>query len=163
MTDNYGPAEAAGGPPAYIATEAPTNPTPGTVWQDQTPADPRRPWRYFDGASWVPTTKRELETLAVAAQAAAYGVTWSELARDYGWHHGQASAALSTLHRAGRLAALTDKRGRQTVYVLPEHVAGRPTRKPGRNRPAEADALTEAYDKGYTAGWNALRDMQRGY
>lgn len=55
------------------------------------------------------------------------GVTWSELTVLTDTHHGTASAMLSTLHRAGEIARLTEKRHRSSVYVALEHVDGRPT------------------------------------
>lgn len=42
-------------------------------------------------------------------------------------HHGTASGTLSILHRAGKIARLTETRNGARVYVLPEHVADRPT------------------------------------
>lgn len=60
------------------------------------------------------------------------GVTWKELADIMGWHHGQASGVLSTLHKAGRISRLTERRDRCFVYVLPEHVNGRDTQEQGR-------------------------------
>jgi len=136
--ETYGPPEAAGAPeqtrPEYVTAD------PETV-----PGERRR------------------QALAVVALEGPHGATWDDVARAYGWHHGQASGALSALHARGALAALADKRGRLTVYVLPEHVGDRATRHPGRNKPASAGALKEEYDRGYRDGWNALRDMQRGY
>jgi uncharacterized protein YcaQ len=103
------------------------------------------------------------QTVRALAEAGPHGLTWSELASTYGWHHGQASAALSDAHRAGRIACLQDRRNGSHVYVLPEHVGDDATRPYGRrNQTAEADMKT-AYDAGYSDGWNALRDMQRGY
>lgn len=73
------------------------------------------------------TGERDRFTLEAAKEAGADGITWGELADRHGLHHGEASAALSRLHRVGMLARLTAKRGRSQIYVLPEHVAGRPT------------------------------------
>lgn len=41
-------------------------------------------------------------------------------------HHGTASGTLSILHRAGAIARLTETRDKAHVYVLPEHIDGRP-------------------------------------
>jgi hypothetical protein len=62
-----------------------------------------------------------------------YGNTVAEL-RDTLWmhHHGQVSSALTNLHRAGRIARLSDKRNRCKVYVLPEFVNNRDTEEPTR-------------------------------
>ena len=60
------------------------------------------------------------------------GMTWKELAEITGWHHGTVSGALSVLHKTGRIARLTEKRGRCRVYVTPEYVAGRETDEQGR-------------------------------
>ena len=60
------------------------------------------------------------------------GMTWKELADITGWHHGTASGALSVLHKAGRIARLTEKRNKCRVYVLPEYVNGRDTDQQGR-------------------------------
>lgn len=75
------------------------------------------------------------------------GVTWKELADRFGWHHGQASGILSNLHKAGRIARLTERRHRCYVYVLPEDVLGRDTQPQGRPRQPEdefAVALIQA-------------------
>lgn len=71
------------------------------------------------------------------ADAGDTGLTVGEL-REIGFgrfHHGRISGALSDLHKAGRLAALTERRGRAHVYVLPEHVEGREVRPFRGNRP----------------------------
>jgi hypothetical protein len=61
------------------------------------------------------------------AGAGERGATWGDIADRFEWHHGTASGALSTLHRAGRIARLRERRGRSKVYVLPEHVMNRPS------------------------------------
>jgi hypothetical protein len=61
------------------------------------------------------------------------GATWKDVAGRYDWHHGQASGALSTLHKEGRVARLAEERRTKcAVYVLPEHVGERPTAAHGR-------------------------------
>jgi hypothetical protein len=50
-------------------------------------------------------------------------------------HHGQASGALSVLHKEGRIARLTERRNRCAVYVLPEYVQGRETSPHGGKGP----------------------------
>lgn len=56
-----------------------------------------------------------------------YGLTAAQLCGYFGWGHGAASGALSRLHRAGLIARLTERRGRQLVYVDPEFLYGRET------------------------------------
>jgi hypothetical protein len=46
-------------------------------------------------------------------------------------HHGNASGALSAMHKDGRISRLARKRNRYHVYVLNEHVAGRETQAHG--------------------------------
>lgn len=59
-------------------------------------------------------------------------------------HHGQVSSAFSTMHEHGYLARLDERRGRYEVYVLPEHVNGRPTREHASVlRKRKYDALAE--------------------
>lgn len=46
------------------------------------------------------------------------GVTWKEISRSLGLHHGQASGALSNLHRLGRVFVLAnEKQERCQLYV----------------------------------------------
>lgn len=73
------------------------------------------------------TGARQRGVLALASSAAARGITVSEVRTRLDLHHGQASAALSNLHKAGYLARLVTVRERCKVYVLPEHVSGRQT------------------------------------
>lgn len=71
------------------------------------------------------TSKRQREVLAVVDVHGAYGVTVKDLRESLPLHHGQASGALSNLHKDGRIARLAETRDRCKVYVLPEHVGGR--------------------------------------
>ena len=82
------------------------------------------------------TTKRQGEVLGALAWKEKYGATWVELGSNLGLHHGQISGPLSVLHKAGKIARLTEKRDRCAVYVLPEHVQGRETSAHGRRRQA---------------------------
>jgi hypothetical protein len=61
-----------------------------------------------------------------------YGLTWKELSLHTGWHHGTASGVLSVLHKAGKIARLTERRGRCRVYVHPHYINGRETDSQGR-------------------------------
>lgn len=65
------------------------------------------------------------------------GMTVAELRTITGWHHGQASAALSNAHKAGRIERLAEKRRRCHVYVHPDHVGLRETQPHGRRRATE--------------------------
>lgn len=54
------------------------------------------------------------------------GGTWRELAEEYNWHHGQASAVLSVLHKESAIYRLsTERRERCAVYVAPEYLNAR--------------------------------------
>lgn len=59
-------------------------------------------------------------------------------------HHGTTSGTLSILHRAGAIARLVETRGKAHVYVLPEHIDGRPFERFVGN--AEKAALRELDD-----------------
>jgi hypothetical protein len=75
------------------------------------------------------------------------GATWFELGENYGWHHGQSSAVLSTMHRQDRIARLTEKRGRSYVYVDKHHVDGRSTGSHGRDV-NNGNSYLEGYQEG---------------
>jgi hypothetical protein len=64
------------------------------------------------------------------------GLTVADIREWTGWHHGQASSALSVLHKEGKIARLTERRDRCAVYVLPEYVDGRETAPHGRQKRA---------------------------
>lgn len=84
------------------------------------------------------TTERQRKVLLYLASRGIEGATWKDLATYYGWHHGQASGALSVLHKEGHIARLADeRRSRCAVYVLPEKVHGRATVTQGRQSPTE--------------------------
>lgn len=83
---------------------------------------------------------RQRMILADLAAAGPSGRTWRELSEAYGLHHGQITGSLSNLHKNRRIARLTDKRGRCSIYVLPAHVGGRTTVPQGRvNRALAAE------------------------
>lgn len=75
-------------------------------------------------------SKKQRYFLIAIGQAGEAGLTVGELREKNGtrYHHGSSSGILSTLHSRDRLAALSEPRGGQTVYVLPEFVSGRETR-----------------------------------
>jgi hypothetical protein len=90
------------------------------------------------------TALRQRETLVALDQAGPMGLTWQELARIQGWHHGQASGALSGLHKTGRIVRLTLRRKRCAIYVASRHVNGRATEKQGETETTRM--LREAVD-----------------
>lgn len=92
------------------------------------------------------TTARQRLVLGYLGLNRGTGATWREVADRLGWHHGQASGALSVLHKAGLVARLTERRGRCAVYVLPEWVGGREVAAQGRRQkpPPEPDAALAA-------------------
>lgn len=73
------------------------------------------------------TGKRQAMVLSELQDAGMHGATWRDIALALELHHGQASAALSVLHREGIIARLEQRRNKCSIYVLPEFVAGRET------------------------------------
>lgn len=73
------------------------------------------------------TGKRQQAVMRELRNAGTYGAIWRDIALALDIHHGQASAALSVLHREGLIARLDEKRNKCSVYVLPEFVNGRST------------------------------------
>lgn len=71
------------------------------------------------------TGKRQKATLEAVELSAGHGVTSAEMEDMLGVGHGQASSALSHLHRAGHIRRITERRNKQEIYVLPEHVGER--------------------------------------
>lgn len=63
--------------------------------------------------------------LTLVKQKGPLGLTWKELGDLTGWHHGQASGALSNLHRTGDLTRLKQRRNGCGIYVVPAYVNGR--------------------------------------
>lgn len=96
--------------------------------------------------------------MILIAQSREDGMTVGELREAKGsrWHHGSTSGLLSTLHSRDRLAALSEPRGGQTVYVLPEFVNGRETRpyhrQAGEKLRHDEGTLTKVYDALATVG-----------
>jgi hypothetical protein len=78
------------------------------------------------------TKSRQRQTIGHLYLSEQQGMTWKELADTTGWHHGQASGALSVLHKAGKIARLKEKRNACRVYVLPEFICGREVDVHGR-------------------------------
>lgn len=100
------------------------------------------------------TTKRQREVYRLILQTGAKGMTVKELREETGMHHGQASSALTNLHRGGMLCRLTEKRDRCKVYVTPSYAYGRtvePFRAKRTLRPAHEleDAIKRHLDDLY--------------
>lgn len=89
------------------------------------------------------TAHRQSVALRLLGAAGHAGLTWRELSGQTGWHHGQASGALSALHKSGRVVRLREVRGRCKVYTLPQFVDERPAEAHGRRRSA-ADVERQA-------------------
>lgn len=71
------------------------------------------------------------------------GVTAAEMRDLLGEHHGRVSSALTKLHIAGKLVALTERRGHGGIYVTPENVGSREERPYKRQqKTVDAEAVT---------------------
>lgn len=77
---------------------------------------------------------RETRVLGFLMVLGTDGVTVRELREITGWHHGQASAVLSTLHKAGKIDRLTERRDKCLVYTHPDYTGDRQTTPYHRNR-----------------------------
>jgi hypothetical protein len=87
-----------------------------------------------DDAPGGATGARQAATLSWLTARNRDGSTIRELGQAKGWHHGQASGALSTLAKSGEVVRLrANKRGGQSVYVLPEFIDGREIATPRVN------------------------------
>lgn len=71
------------------------------------------------------TLTRQKATLEAVELSAGHGVTSAEMEDLLGIGHGQASSALSHLHRAGRIRRIKERRNKQEIYVTAEHVGDR--------------------------------------
>lgn len=117
---------------------------------EQSPTSVARAVREDDKGT---TSKRQKAILDLLVEAGERGMTWHEVGNKLNLHHGQASGALSTLHKAGLVFALVDKpRNGCQPYVhrryvgsfFPNERADSPaTTKAGRRR-ASLEALYEA-------------------
>ena len=89
------------------------------------------------------------------------GATWTEVAKRFDLHHGQATGPLSVAHKDGDLTRLREERRGCGVYVAPEFVNGRETVPHGRNSVEQRirDAYREGQRLGYLAGYEqGMRD-----
>lgn len=91
-------------------------------------SDSSRDAAYADLTTGV-TNATQKYVLIMAAQAGERGITVAELREAKGGlHHGRISSAITKQHIAGKLVALTERRGHCGIYVLPEFVNERETR-----------------------------------
>lgn len=96
------------------------------------------------------TSRRQRIVLTALSAAGHYGRTWRELADETAMHHGQVSGALTVLHKAHRLARLTEQRNRCRVYVLPDYVGGRDSEPyVPRVQPASVEEMQETIREAY--------------
>jgi hypothetical protein len=70
------------------------------------------------------TADRQEWVLEALRRRPHFGLTVHDIRRDTGWHHGQASAALSNLHKAGKIVRLAQVRDGCKVYLMPEYALG---------------------------------------
>lgn len=105
------------------------------------------------------TTERQAKVLAILGARGSVGATWREIARDTGWHHGQASGALSVLHKQGRIVRLAVvRRERCAAYVLPEWVEGREAAAHGRDRLTREERAALERVEAVVDSWQAAPD-----
>lgn len=66
-------------------------------------------------------TQSRLDRILEAIKLRPLGMTWNEVAKLLDLHHGQASGALSMLHKQGLIFALTKKRNKCHPYVAVQY------------------------------------------
>lgn len=98
------------------------------------------------------TARRQAQVLDLLARQRADGLTWKDVSTALDVHHGGASGVLSVLHKVGRIARLTETRGRCKVYVLPEYVGERICEPHGR-RGKGAQAARYEVQAEFTGAW----------
>jgi len=81
--------------------------------------------RALDEAADGTSSRRADEVAWLVHLEGPHGLTCSEVVARTNLHHGQASGALSNLHKAHRLERLVETRGRGHVYVSPGMAHGR--------------------------------------
>ena len=104
--------------------------------------------------------KRQGEALRLLDYWGFDGLTVWELRHETAFHHGQASAALSNLHKAGLIARLTTRRGRCFVYVMPDKIDGRETSEYGSR--CKASGLTETETLQLEGATRAVEELGMG-
>lgn len=70
------------------------------------------------------TSKRQKAILDHLFKVGEHGATWHEIADELNLHHGQASGALSTLHKAGLVFSLIGKARNGCQPYVHRHYAG---------------------------------------
>lgn len=103
------------------------------------------------------TTRRQSAVIRFLAEKGALGATWKDVATTLHWHHGQASGALSVLHKEGKIVRLVDRRNRCAVYVLPQHQMDRKSSPHGRKvsaAPERAILIDLIAEMREVADWN---------
>ena len=152
---------------AYGIQENPDGPitcgTCGRRWAEDITPSGRCPWEYLHGMT-LPYAGTEGHSESTASRDRAHseagdgtasarqttilrclqirgerGATWNELAAALDLHHGQVTGSLSSLHKDGQISRLTERRGRSSIYVLPEFEDGRKTAPQGRRTAPERD------------------------
>lgn len=81
------------------------------------------------------TNEVQQRVLRYARAGGRNGVTAAEARQAAGEHHGRISSALTKMHIAGKLVALTERRGHGGIYVTPDNVDGREVRPYRRQNP----------------------------
>lgn len=103
------------------------------------------------------TSKIMEAILEEVALTKSVGLTSAELRRLHPMdHHGRLTSGLTKLHIAGKICALTERRGNCGVYVTPEHVQGRET------RPYRRQGDVAAMERAFRAGWEASGEGWNG-
>lgn len=102
---------------------------PGTAgWSGSTASRQRAEDEAADGT----LLSRQRAVLNILNEAGPAGQTWFEVGDFLDVHHGAVTGALSSLHKAGMVVRLKERRGRSSIYVLPQYVGGRTTVPHGR-------------------------------
>lgn len=71
------------------------------------------------------TSQRQQLTIRLLWNSGSTGLTVQELSALTGWHHGQASGALSVLQKTGNISRIRERRNRCEIYLLPQFVKER--------------------------------------
>lgn len=142
-----------------MADDIPALPYAGTSgWSGSEASRERAEREDRDGT----TSNRQATVLGFLTSRGAQGATWRELAQVTGWHHGQATGALSALHKGGLVARLHERRERCSVYVVPEHVGGRATAAHGRrNTRMDSAGTGECSDPAHAALENEIKTLRK--
>lgn len=108
------------------------------------------------------TTYRQDRVIEELRMAGVFGRTWKEIGEKFGWHHGQATGALSPLHKTGHIAALDgETRDGCSIYVHPDHIAGRPVRAPGQSKSTTLQALVDAQEEELKAARALIAQLEQ--